>query len=70
MTDEQKEKVATQEAANNELYLQKTNNLGSLDNLVKMADDYRQGIRKEVWATGFPNLDAMLDGGLHGSQLG
>ena len=69
MTDEQKEKVATQEAANNELYLQKTNNLGSLDNLVKMADDYRQGIRKEVWATGFPNLDAMLDGGLHGSQL-
>lgn len=30
MTDEQKEKVATQEAANNELYLQKTNNLGSL----------------------------------------
>lgn len=69
MTDEQKEKVATQEATANELYIQKTNNVGSLDNLVKIAENYRQGIRKEVWATGFPSLDAMLDGGLHGSQL-
>ena len=69
MTDEQKEKVATQEATANEQYLERTNNVGSLDNLIKAAEDYRNGIRKELWATGFPSLDAMLDGGLHGSQL-
>ena len=69
MTDEQKEKVATQEATANEQYLERTNNVGSLDNLVKAAEDYRKGIRKELWATGFPSLDEMLDGGLHGSQL-
>ena len=69
MTDEQKEKVATQEATANEQYLERTNNVGSLDNLIKAAEDYRKGIRKELWATGFPSLDEMLDGGLHGSQL-
>ena len=69
MSEQQKENAATQEAAANEQYIQRTNNLDSLNNLIKAADDYRQGIRKEVWATGFSNLDAALDGGLHGSQL-
>lgn len=69
MSEQQKENAATQEAAANEQYIQRTNNLDSLNNLVKAAEDYRQGICKEVWATGFSNLDAALDGGLHGSQL-
>ena len=69
MSEQQKENAATKEAAANEQYIQRTNNLDSLNNLIKAADDYRQGIRKEVWATGFSNLDAALDGGLHGSQL-
>ena len=69
MSEQQKENAATQEAAANEQYIQRTNNLDSLNNLIKAADNYRQGIRKEVWATGFSNLDAALDGGLHGSQL-
>ena len=69
MSEQQKEKAAAQEAAANEQYIQRTNNLDSLNNLIKAADDYRQGIRKEVWSTGFSNLDDALDGGLHGSQL-
>lgn len=66
---EQKEKAAAVEAAANEQYLQQTNNLASLDNLLQAAENYRQGIRKEVWPTGFFTLDAELDGGFYGSQL-
>lgn len=69
MMDEVKDKLAEKEAVANERYLATTNNLDSLDSLVQAAEAYRQGIRKEVWETGFPNLDAALDGGLHGSQL-
>ena len=66
---EQKEKAAAREAAANEQYLQQTNNISSLDNLLQAAENYRQGIRKEVWPTGFGNLDGELDGGFYGSQL-
>ena len=69
MTEQQKQDVATQEAAAREQYIQRTNNLDSLDNLVKAAENFRNGIRKEVWPTGFFTLDSELDGGLHGSQL-
>ena len=69
MTEQQKEQAATQEAAANEQYIQRTNNLDSLDNLVKAAENFRNGIRKEVWPTGFFTLDSELDGGFHGSQL-
>lgn len=66
---ERKEKAAAQEAAANEQYLQQTNNCASLDNLLQAAENYRQGIRKEVWPTGFQTLDSELDGGFYGSQL-
>lgn len=66
---EQKEKAAAAETAANEQYLQQTNNITSLDNLLQAAENYRQGIRKEVWPTGFFTLDSELDGGFYGSQL-
>lgn len=69
MTEQQKEKAATQEAAANEQYIQRTNNLDSLDNLVRVAENFRNGIKKEVWSTGFFTLDSELDGGFYGSQL-
>ena len=69
MTEQEKEKAATQEAAANEQYIQRTNNLDSLDNLVKAAENFRNGIKKEVWSTGFFTLDSELDGGFYGSQL-
>ena len=70
MTEQERiEKAAAKEAEANYIYLQQTNNLASLDNLLQIAEDYRNGIRKEVWPTGFPNLDCELDGGFYGSQL-
>lgn len=69
MTEQEKEKAATQEAAANEQYIQRTNNLDSLDNLVRAAENFRNGIKKEVWSTGFFTLDSELDGGFYGSQL-
>lgn len=66
---EQKEKAAAAETVANEQYLQQTNNITSLDNLLQAAENYRQGIRKEVWPTGFFTLDSELDGGFYGSQL-
>lgn len=50
-------------------YLALTNNDKSLDVLQKKASDFRKGIREDLWSTGFGNLDEILDGGLHGSQL-
>lgn len=69
MTEQQKEMASATEAAANEQYLQKMNNHTSIDNLVKAAEDYQRGIRREVWPTGFLSLDAELDGGFYGSQL-
>ena len=66
---EQEQKKATAEAAANEQYLTQTNNITSLDNLLQAAENYRQGIRREVWPTGFFTLDSELDGGFYGSQL-
>lgn len=59
MTDQEK----------NEQYLQSMNNIASLDRLVQAAEAYQQGFRKEVWPTGFVDLDEVLDGGFYGSQL-
>ena len=66
---EKKEQAAAAEVAKNEQYLQQTNNISSLDNLLQAAENYRQGIRREVWPTGFFTLDSELDGGFYGSQL-
>ena len=52
-----------------ENYLSEVDNLKSIDTLVQTQKDYQCGKRKELWPTGFPLLDEMLDGGLHGSQL-
>ena len=43
--------------------------VSSTGHLILLEELIPMGIRKEVWATGFSNLDAALDGGLHGSQL-
>ena len=49
MTEQERiEKAAAKEAEANHIYLQQTNNLISLDNLLQIAEDYRNGIRKEV----------------------
>ena len=70
MTEQEKQiRAAAKEAEANERYLQQTNNITSLDNLLQAAENYRQGIRKEVWPTGFFTLDSELDGGFYGSQL-
>lgn len=66
---EMTDKKAAEKEAKIKEYLAKTNNDASLDILAKTAEDYGKGLRKEVWPTGFPMLDCMLDGGLHGSQL-
>lgn len=50
-------------------YLASMDNNRSLDRLLQTAEDFGNGIKKEVWETGFEQLDKMLDGGLHGSQL-
>ena len=52
-----------------ENYLSECDNNKSIDSIVKAAEDYKSGIRKEIWPTGFEKLDGMLDGGFHGSQL-
>lgn len=52
-----------------ENYLSECDNNKSIDSLVKAAEDYKSGIRKEIWPTGFEELDIKLDGGFHGSQL-
>ena len=57
------------EQEKNEQYLLKMNNLSSLDHLVQTAEAYQKGFRKEVWPTGFLELDYTLDGGFYGSQL-
>ena len=67
--EEKKEKIAAMEAEKNKKYLQDMNNLSSLDKLCQAAEDYKNGITKEVWATGFHHLDFELDGGFHGAQL-
>ena len=67
--EEKKEKIAAMEAEKNKKYLQDMNNLSSLDKLCQAAEDYKNGITKEVWATGFHYLDFELDGGFHGAQL-
>lgn len=66
---EKKEQAAAKEAERNEVYLQRMNNLSSLDRLVTTAEDYLKGHRKEVWSSGFCDLDDELDGGFYGSQL-
>lgn len=66
---EMNEQAAAKEAAENEKYLKEKNNLDSLDNLVQAAENYKKGVRKEIWPTGFAKLDEALDGGFHGSQL-
>ena len=70
MTEQEKKEIAVkEEAEKNEKYLQEINNNSSLDKLLQAAEDYRNGIKKEVWPTGFSNLDEALDGGFYGSQL-
>lgn len=70
MTEKEKnEQAAIKEAEKNQSYLSAMNNLSSLDNLMQQAENYRNGLRKEVWSTGFHNLDEELDGGFYGSQL-
>lgn len=70
MTEEEKKlDIEKREQAQNEAYLDEINNNHSLDRLLKGAEDYRKGIRREVWPTGFATFDKALDGGFYGSQL-
>ena len=70
MTEQEKKELAAKvQAEKNEKYLRDMNNLSSLDKLLQAAEDYQNGIRKEVWPTGFDHLDYELDGGFHGAQL-
>lgn len=64
-----KEQMATQEVAKNKAYLEKVDNKKSLNHLLQTAENYRNGIRKELWPTGFMTLDSEIDGGFQGSQL-
>lgn len=66
---EKQEQVASKEADKNKAYHTTMNNISSIDHLLQQAEDYRNGIRKEIWPTGFIDLDMELDGGFYGSQL-
>ena len=63
MSDE-KNAVLTEES-----YIEKTDSAAGFDKIMKAVSDHQQGIKQEVWPTGFFMLDNALCGGLYGSQL-
>ena len=61
---EEKNAVLTEES-----YMEKTDSTAGFNKIMKAVSDHQQGIKKEVWPTGFYELDDALCGGLYGSQL-